>query len=353
MANSELESCLDDWNDLEKEFEQLEAEHKKYQKKLDEMVACQKKCLSSIAHHRYRMKTINETLKKNEKKLTEEEKTVLSDLRRKIDDRKSTFREMEEVLPHKNGLYLSIILGQVNISLLNKADKYSYKQEYEKFKLTVSYVVMVLSFFLTFFDDSRWIDAILHFLLVWYYCTLTIRESILVVNGSRIKGWWLTHHFISTVCAGISLIWPSSWSYLLFRKQYIMFMLYISMLYVMQYYYQSGSLYRLKALGQRHDMDITVEGFMSWMWKGMTFLLPFLFIGYFFQMYNAYILFVLSLDSRCHEWQVFALAFIYLVLCLGNLTTTLIVIRQKINKDGLSLKFLLNKYRFNSQLKQL
>ena len=24
---------------------------------------------------------------------------------------------------------------------------------------------------------------------------------------SRIKGWWLTHHFISTVCAGISLIW--------------------------------------------------------------------------------------------------------------------------------------------------
>ncbi|XP_041349365.1 transmembrane protein 120B-like isoform X2 [Gigantopelta aegis] len=321
MANSELESCLDDWNDLEKEFEQLEAEHKKYQKKLDEMVACQKKCLSSIAHHRYRMKTINETLKKNEKKLTEEEKTVLSDLRRKIDDRKSTFREMEEVLPHKNGLYLSIILGQVNISLLNKADK--------------------------------WIDAILHFLLVWYYCTLTIRESILVVNGSRIKGWWLTHHFISTVCAGISLIWPSSWSYLLFRKQYIMFMLYISMLYVMQYYYQSGSLYRLKALGQRHDMDITVEGFMSWMWKGMTFLLPFLFIGYFFQMYNAYILFVLSLDSRCHEWQVFALAFIYLVLCLGNLTTTLIVIRQKINKDGLSLKFLLNKYRFNSQLKQL
>jgi hypothetical protein len=53
----------------------------------------------------------------------------------------------------------------------------------------------------------RWADALLNFLLVWFYCTLTIRESILIVNGSRIKGWWLTHHFISTVCSGISLIW--------------------------------------------------------------------------------------------------------------------------------------------------
>ena len=27
---------------------------------------------------------------------------------------------------------------------------------------------------------------------------------------------------------------------------------------VLQYYYQKGSLYRLRALGERHDMDITV-----------------------------------------------------------------------------------------------
>lgn len=31
----------------------------------------------------------------------------------------------------------------------------------------------------------RFLDAILNFLLVWYYCTLTIRESILITNGSR------------------------------------------------------------------------------------------------------------------------------------------------------------------------
>lgn len=34
-------------------------------------------------------------------------------------------------------------------------------------------------------------DEIFNFLLVWYYCTLTIRESILMSNGSR----WVHIHF--------------------------------------------------------------------------------------------------------------------------------------------------------------
>ncbi|XP_067686509.1 ion channel TACAN-like [Haliotis asinina] len=351
MSNAALVSCLEDWNDLEKEYEQLETDHKTYVRQLEEMTATQKKCLASIAHHRYRMKRIQESMKRAGKDLSAEEKESMQKLQASVLERKNTFREMEEVLPHKNGLYLSIILGQVNVSLLNKSDKYEYKHEYERFKLTVSYVIMILALVMTFVTEYRWIDAVLNFLLVWYYCTLTIRESILVVNGSRIKGWWLTHHFVSTVCAGISLIWPTGWTYQQFRRQYIFFTLYISFVYVMQYYYQSGSLYRLRSLGQRHDMDITVEGFMSWMWKGMTFLLPFLFGGYIFQLYNSVVLFILSREPQCKEWQVIVLSCIHFFLFAGNTVTTLMVMRQKVKKDGLNLTFLQNKYRFTSHLK--
>lgn len=35
------------------------------------------------------------------------------------------------------------------------------------------------------FLHTRVTDEIFNFLLVWYYCTLTIRESILISNGSR------------------------------------------------------------------------------------------------------------------------------------------------------------------------
>lgn len=36
-----------------------------------------------------------------------------------------------------------------------------------------------------FFLFARVTDEVFNFLLVWYYCTLTIRESILISNGSR------------------------------------------------------------------------------------------------------------------------------------------------------------------------
>lgn len=74
----------------------------------------------------------------------------------------------------------------------------------------------------------RALELAFMFLLVWYYCTLTIRESILKVNGSRIKGWWRTHHFISTVCAGALLIWPQGEPWQLFRSQFMYFNVYIS-----------------------------------------------------------------------------------------------------------------------------
>lgn len=68
------------------------------------------------------------------------------------------------------------------------------------------------------------------FLLVWYYCTLTIRESILKVNGSRIKGWWRFHHFLSTVVSAVLLVWPNTGAWYAFRGQFIWFNVYISKL---------------------------------------------------------------------------------------------------------------------------
>ena len=71
----------------------------------------------------------------------------------------------------------------------------------------------------------------------------------------------------------------------------------------LQFRYQQGVLYRLKALGERHNMDITIEGFHSWMWRGLSFLLPFLYVGYIYQLYNAYTLYSLIFHSEA-TWQV-------------------------------------------------
>merc|ERR1719273_392887 len=76
-------------------------------------------------------------------------------------------------------------------------------------------------------------------------------------------------------------------------------------------------------------MDITVDGFQCWMWKGLTFLLPFLTIGYVWQLFHAYTLYVLSFCDDA-EWQVLALSILFAILGIGNITATSITIMKKI-----------------------
>lgn len=103
------------------------------------------------------------------------------------------------------------------------------------------------------------------------------------------------------------------------------------MIQYLQFGYQKGLLYRLKALGERHDMDITIEGFHSWMWRGLSFLLPFLFGGYFFQVYNAYTLYHLSQHPDA-TWQVPVLSLLFFCLFVGNTVTTSLTIPQKLRE---------------------
>lgn len=316
---------MKDWTDLVQDYKELEVLNREYLAKLEEVSELQAKCLKGIAHQRYRMGIISKSLKQLH--ASETRKTLDKDMIR----RKQQLHEMEQTLPKSNGTYLQIILGSVNVSILNRSDKFKYKDEYEKFKLVLSVIGFILSV-VNLFTNIRTLELSFMFLLVWYYCTLTIRESILKVNGSRIKGWWRFHHFLSTVVSGVLLVWPNTRAWYAFRGQFMWFNVYISIVQYLQFRYQRGVLYRLKALGERHNMDITIEGFHSWMWRGLSFLLPFLFVGYLFQLYNAYVLYTLSYHPEA-TWHVSVLSGMFLILFLGNITTTVMVIPQKLREQ--------------------
>ncbi|KAJ3661251.1 hypothetical protein Zmor_005655 [Zophobas morio] len=333
------DSVFEDWDELSSDFKELEVANKTYLEKLDELDSYQKQCLKHIEHQNYRLNIIENSLKDLSKQPECKEKVdVLHD---GIMKRRAHLHEIEQTLPKQNGIYLKIILGNVNVSIINREAKFRYKNEYEKFKLVLSIIGFVMSV-LNLSVVFRPLELSFIFLLVWYYCTLTIRESILKVNGSRIKGWWRLHHFLSTVAAGILLIWPDTPTWAQFRNQLMWFSAYISVVQYLQFRYQSGVLYRLKALGERHNMDITIEGFHSWMWRGLSFLLPFLFFGYVIQLYNAYALYLLSY-SPTSTWHVPVLSFMFFILFIGNTATTIMVIPDKV-KEKVKLQ-----YRFMSQ----
>jgi hypothetical protein len=110
--------------------------------------------------------------------------TLISD---QLNSNSLNLSRISDTLPRKDS-YLRIILGGVDVSILNKIDKWKYKEEYEKFKFIVTFISLISSLIIwSLTSRYRAFDALFHFLLVWYYCTLTIRESILIVNGSNIN----------------------------------------------------------------------------------------------------------------------------------------------------------------------
>jgi hypothetical protein len=122
---------------------------------------------------------------------TPEERLVgLHEIRKNLITQRSDYlQRITYTLPQAPERYLSIILGSdLPVSILDKSDQWRYKESYERFKLRVTLVIMIMSLLLcTILPVNRALDAFFHFLLVWYYCTLTIRESVLVVNGSKIQ----------------------------------------------------------------------------------------------------------------------------------------------------------------------
>ncbi|XP_024614419.1 transmembrane protein 120B isoform X2 [Neophocaena asiaeorientalis asiaeorientalis] len=310
----QLERCEREWHELEGEFQELQDTHRIYRQKLEELTALQTSCSSSISKQKTRLKDLKRMLQRYKRHASRKEAELIQQLGANVKERQNVFFDMEAYLPKKNGLYLNLVLGNVNVTLLSNQAKFAYKDEYEKFKLYLTIILLLGAVACRFVLHYRVTDEVFNFLLVWYYCTLTIRESILISNGSRIKGWWVSHHYVSTFLSGVMLTWPNGLIYQKFRDQFLAFSIFQSCVQFLQYYYQRGCLYRLRALGERNHLDLTVEGFQSWMWRGLTFLLPFLFCGHFWQLYNAITLFELSSHEECREWQVWCLCVCVCVL---------------------------------------
>ncbi|CAD5217809.1 unnamed protein product [Bursaphelenchus okinawaensis] len=343
-----------DMETIEKELLHAEEKHEEYLGVLRDLAKFQAQSKKNVKHLKYLYTQIQCDIKKAEvSKISpnQEELDHLKKLKLRLTEVKFKIDEMKAELPaDDNGLYLSIILGSnLDVSLLNPDDRYRYKQEYEKFKMTVTSVAMVV-LLLSYFMPSRATDALSTFLMVWYYCTLTIREAILRVNGSRIKGWWVLHHYAACVLCGIVLIWRDGPCYKEFRNLFIVMAFYIALVQMMQYKYQTGCLRRLHALGQRHSMDITVEGFSSWMFKGLTFILPFLVIGYLLQGYCSFYLFHMYFFKNCsQDWQVLALAVLFGIVSLGNIITSVIVFLKKLRQHTSDVSLLASKYRLKTE----
>ncbi|TTK47659.1 Adhesion G-protein coupled receptor G2 [Bagarius yarrelli] len=141
-----LTECLQEWKDLEKDYQQVQEIHRLYKQKLEDVSKLQNSCLSSIQRQKKRLEQLLASLEECKQNGSLEDISIINGIQNSIKERPNVFFEMEAFLPQKNGLYLSLVLGNVNVTLLNKQAKFSYKDEYEKFKLYLTIILLLFSF---------------------------------------------------------------------------------------------------------------------------------------------------------------------------------------------------------------
>ena len=96
---------------------------------------------------------------------------------------------LANLFPKDPHFLLKWSLGSAQFSL-PEATKLRYKTEYESFKLKMTVANCIFSVMNLFFLQAIWSDILHNFLLLYFYSTITLREHILQVNGSRIRTWW-------------------------------------------------------------------------------------------------------------------------------------------------------------------
>jgi len=285
--------------------------YNQFKKNVGEVRAAQNKCKSSIKQYHERVSYY--------KPRDEEEKKVISSNKREI-------KEMVNYLPKQNNMLLTLFLGDFNVVLSGKEEKLKYTRQYEKFKLWFIFGQLFLSSINILLGPSRITEGLLQFYLVWFYCNLTMKESILVANGSDIKLWWLVQHYLDIVLYAVMLVRSDGE----FSLQFSLYIFYMSGTQILQFYYQSGSLYKLRALGRAEQMEVSAEGPRVKTFADLRFLFPFLFGVYIFQLYNSYRLMYLVDGARDDEkWEVALCALLFLAIALGNLYTIVKVIVRK------------------------
>ncbi|XP_022690276.1 transmembrane protein 120A-like isoform X1 [Varroa jacobsoni] len=245
-------------------------------------------------------------------------------------------------LPAPPGKYLYFVLGSVSVAMRSNKLKLNYKIEYENFKLVVTCALLALSVIcLLRGPGTRW-DPVLMFGLVWFYCTLTIRESILKANGSNIKGWWRLYHFLATGLSGVTVLWADKQGFQLhLRSCFLTYTCVMLVAHQMQYRYQAGTLYRLQALGATptgnsdvDPMEVSVEGVHSLLVKPMLrdffLLMPFLYAVYLLQLLMLYLVVeLISSKPESATWHAASAAVFFGVMFVGNVYNTTKAIYSK------------------------
>ena len=172
--------------------------------------------------------------------------------------------------------------------------------------------------------------------LLYYYFTLSLRENILYANGSSMKSWWITHHYISIVISLLLLLYPNQ--FIAARHTRLMlFGLVQGGVMTLQYLYQAKRGYVRKSLGKAKQIDVDATETIVEKPTDLWWLLPVLYALYLFELLLGLDVLSLWWQQRVELggeegdgcWHLLCIGCGCIVLAVGNAITTTLVIVSK------------------------
>ncbi|KAG2655371.1 transmembrane protein 120 homolog [Panicum virgatum] len=245
-----------------------------------------------------------------------------------------TDSDVASFLPSKrNGKFLKMFLGPVNVRVARKEDKLKIKDEYNNYRDRTAYkfllfpsILLLLRWWIWDGCLPAWAVQIYQAWLLFLYTSFALRENVLIANGSDIRPWWIYHHYLAMVMALISLTWEIKGQPDCSSKQrgvqlFLRWAIMQGIAMHLQNRYQRQRLRTRIALGKAKRMDV-VAGETAGVEGQLLLLYPVLFILQGFEAYVGVLLLQTALNGLASEWQVVVCGILLVVMAVGNFVNT-------------------------------
>jgi len=282
-------------------------------------------------------------------------RALLSDYRLKLGLLRTSLDRLRDTKPRIDlGWFMRLMVGRVPMTLWKHGDRIRFKDEYNKFKARTTLIFIMwplvqlllhvcapepgaqwrgsvpgLCFGFSLSTHSSELLLQAHQLwLLYYYTTLSLRENILLANGSDILHWWIYHHYISMFLSALMLLWPSAYMLHARRLELLVFGLLQGLIMLFQNNYQKRRLYVRKTLGKAKAIDVESSETLVEKPTDLQALIPMLFVLYAIELWFGAPALLYCWQAGTAFWSssgaatVPLMALAFLVLAVGNAWTT-------------------------------
>ncbi|CEO95353.1 Transmembrane protein 120 like protein [Plasmodiophora brassicae] len=251
----------------------------------------------------------------------------------RLDRVRKSLDKLRSIEPRRGTWVIRMFLGErVNTKVWKRSELFAMKDAYNNYKSKSTIIFILFPLVQLLVSSHRFIGILHQLWLLHFYLSLSLRESLLLCNGSNIMPWWITHHYVSMAISVATLVWHDGPGYRWFIGNATKLMIWQGLIMLFQTQYQKSRHYVRMSLGKAGELDVPSSETLVEKPTNLTILVPLLYITYALQLFTGTTLILKSTVFPGSLWNFVIIGTLMCLLGVGNSIATLRVLRKKRNE---------------------